>query len=224
MNLWNLIARIFRLPPTSKMHERALYAFLSKEDAADFNSIDPSGWCPIHRAIASSNGEIAKLLIHKCKGIDLNISSCYNHTPLTFAIWKENLKIVEIFIKAGANVDQEDDKGWTPLTMAISKGNLEITTLLSRNGANLDLLNSRNYTPMTKAIALEKVEVIKHLIHCGADVNFNNAAGWTPLRRAIIIENLEIVSLLIERGADINFFDSMGWTPIIFAINNNSTH
>ena len=55
MLLWNLIARIFRLPPTSKMHERALYAFLSKEDVADFNSIDPSGWCPIQRAIENSN-------------------------------------------------------------------------------------------------------------------------------------------------------------------------
>ena len=152
MLLRNLIAKFFKLPPTSKMHERALYAFLSKEDAADFNSIDPSGWCPIQRAIASSNSEIAKLLIHKCKGIDLNVSNCYKHTPLTFAIWKENLKIVEIFIKSGADVDQEDDKGWTPLTMSLSMGNLEIITFLSKSGANLNLVDNKNWSPMFKAL------------------------------------------------------------------------
>ena len=216
MLLRNLIAKFFKLPPTSKMHERALYAFLSKEDAADFNSIDPSGWCPIQRAIASSNGEIAKLLIHKCKGIDLNVSNCYKHTPLTFAIWKENLKIVEILVKSGANVDHQDDNGWTPLTMAILKGNLEITTLLSRNGANLNFLDTRNYTPMTNAIALEKLEVIKHLIDCGADVNYNNLAGWTPLRRATYKDNLEIIQLLIDRGADIEFIDNIGCNFICY--------
>ena len=146
MFLWNWIADFFSQPkanqPTNEIHERELYAFLSKEGAADFNVIDPSGWCPIQRAIDSSNSEITKLLIHKCKGIDLNISNCYKCTPLTFAIWKENLKIVEILVKSGANVDQEDDFGWTPLTMSVSKGNLEIITLLSRNGANLNLFDT----------------------------------------------------------------------------------
>ena len=111
MLLWNLIVDFFRLQPTNEMHERELYAFLSKEDDADFNVVDSSGWCPMQRAIASSNGEIAELLIYKCKGIDLNISNCYEHTPLIFAIYKENSKIVEILIKSGANVDKEDDNG-----------------------------------------------------------------------------------------------------------------
>ena len=109
MVLWNWIADFFTLPkanqPTNEIHERALYAFLSKEGAADFNVIDSSGWSPIQRAIASSNSEITRLLILKCKGIDLNISNCYKCTPLIFAIWKGNLKIVEILVKSGANVD-----------------------------------------------------------------------------------------------------------------------
>ena len=86
---------------------------------------------------------------------------------------ERKLKIVEILVKSGANVDHQDDNGWTPLTIAILKGNLEITTLLSRNGANLNFLYTRNYTPMTYAIHLEKIETIKRLIDCGADVNFN---------------------------------------------------
>ena len=52
---------------------------------------------------------------------DLNTSSCGNHTQLTYAIFKENVEIVEELIKSGADVDQEDDDGWTPLVMAILK-------------------------------------------------------------------------------------------------------
>ena len=51
MVLWNWIADFFTLPkdnqPTNEIHERALYTFLSKEGAADFNVIDSSGWSPI---------------------------------------------------------------------------------------------------------------------------------------------------------------------------------
>ena len=135
--------------PTHEIHERELYAFLSKRGDVDFNIKDAKGWSPIQRAIITSNVEIMKLLIHKSKGADLNKSSCSNHTPLTYAISKDILEIVEALIKSGADVDQEDDLGWTPLTVAIYKGHQDILTLLISNGANLNFIDSKKWTPIT---------------------------------------------------------------------------
>ena len=147
-------------------HKNELFEFLSKKDGTDFNIIDSKGWSPIQRSIIINNVEIMKLLIFKSKGTTLNTSSCFQRTPLTYAISNHRLEIIEQLIDSGANVNQEDNLSWTPLTMATSKGNLEIIALLSRNGANLDLPNSKNYTPMIEAIDMEKLEVTKHLIDC----------------------------------------------------------
>ena len=92
--------------PTHENHERELYAFLSKKGDVDFNLKDSKGWSPIQRAITTSNVEIMKLLIHKFNGGDLNKSSCGKRTPLTYAIHKDILEIVEELIKSGADVDK----------------------------------------------------------------------------------------------------------------------
>ena len=75
-------------------HKLELFAFLAKKSCLDFNIKHSKGWSPIHRAIAKGYAEILKLLIYKSKGADLNTSCCSNHTPLTYAIFKENLEIV----------------------------------------------------------------------------------------------------------------------------------
>ena len=79
---------------THDIHERELFSFLAKKGSEDFNIKDSKGWSPIQRAIATDHVEIMKLLIYKSKGEDLNKSCCSNHTPLTYAIFKENLEIV----------------------------------------------------------------------------------------------------------------------------------
>ena len=184
---------------TNFTHERELFAFLAKKGSVDFNIKDSKGWSPIHRAIVTGHVEIMKLLIYKSKGADLNTSSCSEHTPLTCAILKENLEIVEELIKSGADVDK--DYGWTPLTMAIHKGNQEITILLTRNAANPNFFDSKNWTPISRAIEEENLEITKLLVDNGADVNMADGSSWTPVNYAIFKGKKEIVITLLENGA-----------------------
>ena len=133
---------------------------------------------------------------------DLNTSSSGNHTPLTYAIFKENVEIVEVLIKSGADVDQEDDDGWTPLVMAIDKGNHEITSLLIRNGANPNILDTKKRTPITEAIDKGNLKILKLLVENGANPNMVVEGLRSPL------DKMQMAIFKVLNGANSNFVDT----------------
>ena len=92
---------------TLSHHDEELYTFLSKSDA-NFSKIDDAGWTPMHRAIKIDNIEIVRILILKCNSVDLNFTNQNGNTPLTFAIARGNLKVIELLLKSGADPNFED--------------------------------------------------------------------------------------------------------------------
>lgn len=57
-------------------------------------------------------------------------------TPLGAAIALNNLDLVKVLVRAGANVDLPDAEGRTPLQQATERGNADIIRHLSRQGAS----------------------------------------------------------------------------------------
>lgn len=71
-------------------------------------------------------------------GADLNYVSGLG-TPLTQAIYEENLEIVRILLESGADTSvPEYGEVFPPLTIAAGKGNLEIVQLLVEAGADIN--------------------------------------------------------------------------------------
>ena len=110
--------------PSMEDHKTEIFEFLSQENDTDFNTIDSSGWCPIQRAIYINNPTMTKRLLKLWKGSDLNVPNCSKNTPLTYAISQKNVKIIEMLINFGADLNKEDSLYWTPLRKAIKYGNL----------------------------------------------------------------------------------------------------
>ena len=183
-------------------HKGKLFAYLSKEGNPDFNTEDSHGWSPISRVIELENVEILKLVIYKSKGADLNLPSCSQMTPLTCAIFMENLKICEELINSGANVNQEDDIGWTPLIVAIDRCNCEIILFLSTREANFNLIDSDGWTPLTYAMHKENMEIVELLVENGADMNDHCGSSWNAFYFAISENNMEMVKFFMENGAE----------------------
>lgn len=106
---------------------------------------------------------------------------------------KENtlLKMLEILVKNGADVNMLDKQGSAPLHYALE------TWLL----------------PPERVLNIEKF-----LIDHGADVNLQNADGNTPLHIAVEW-NYQLAELLLENGANVNIINKMGMTPLDIVIN-----
>ena len=145
---------------------------------------------------------LVKLLIHY--GADIDSYDARGNGPLTSAISHKNRKLIQVFLKAGANPNQSysnKDKA-TVLEFAITCSNVEAVKLLLEYGANPNLSFDR-LSPLKYAIGKgeKSYEMVKSLIEAGANVNEQNYFGNSALHLARVYENKKIVELLLRHGA-----------------------
>jgi ankyrin repeat protein len=145
----------------------------------------------------------------------------YYITPLHLVSLLDNVKIAELLIDLGADLNpQEHLQKRTPLHLASDLGNIEIVKLLLEAGAEVNVKNKWDQTPLHFASWWEKWEICKLLIEAGAGINKKNIEGETPLfiaSRNTSDEALAIVKMLVDSGADVDLYDNDHQTPLYIA-------
>jgi ankyrin repeat protein len=157
---------------------------------------------PLHRAALDDLDDVAEWLITS-RSQDPDEHDRYNTTPLYYASSRGNLKVAELLIKHGADVNAQCISDLRPLHVASTNGRLEILRLLIGNGADVNALVSGVWTALYLASKEGHLEVVRALLENGADPN---ELWWTgtPLSEALKLNNLEVAQLLLQYGADIN--------------------
>ena len=121
------------------------------------------------QAIEDENLELVKHVIDL--GVDVNLEDGNGRTPLRIAIYKNNLEIITLLSKNGANLNSIDSLRWTPLTYAIEKKkNLEIVKLLVENGADINDHCGSFANAFQVAILANNLEVVEFFMENGADL------------------------------------------------------
>lgn len=147
--------------------------------------------------------------------LSLSQSADTGHTLVHYAAAKGELKLLELLLDHGADIDARDNRGSTPLHVAAAQGRLETAALLLQRGAALECRDAAGWTPLAAAAAAGQVKVAEFLIERGADIN---ARG--PLRIPILkvaMNHPALITLLLDRGADIEARDGGGTTPLMWA-------
>ena len=148
----------------------------------------------------------------------------YGSTPLFNAISRENIPVVKLLLKNGADINikinrfqnKNDQHYNTPLFKAVDKNNIEIVRLLLEYGVNL---KENNADGKSILFYVKDKNIAKLLIDNGADVNARDSRHQnTPL---FTIDNSEIIKLLISHGADVNARNNIDNTPIFNCIHIN---
>lgn len=78
-------------------------------------------------------------------GADINLRSSDGRTPVIWAAFRNNPKMIEYLATNGANIELEDNQGWNALDIAIIKMNYEAALILRRFG--LKPRDSEMYLP-----------------------------------------------------------------------------
>ncbi|MCW7467870.1 ankyrin repeat domain-containing protein [Leptospira levettii] len=109
----------------------ALVDFLINSET-NINAQDDDGFTPLHFAAMNLESEIVEKLIKKNAKVDL--LDCYNNTPLWRAVFnlkEADMKIIKLFLNAGANPNLKNKNNISPLDFAKKIGNKDLTDLLN---------------------------------------------------------------------------------------------
>ena len=172
---------------------------------------------PLHRAAYYDLVDIAEWLITS-RSHDLDAQNAIHRTPLYYACYRGNMKVIQVLINHGADVNTPRDLDWCPLHAASSEGHLEISRLLIESGANVNAQPSTDGhpTPLSLASRWGHLEIVRMLLENGADHNLQYS-DETPLIIAWKSGRFEVAELLLKYVADINASDIKGDTVLHLA-------
>ncbi|EKV56157.1 ankyrin repeat domain-containing protein [Brachyspira hampsonii] len=149
--------------------------------------------------------------INKYEGDSFNIGGA---TPLMFAIFKGNARIVKQLIDKNANVKARDNEGTSVFLYACGFGNGNIIRMLLVKDRNLVNDKNSDVNGLHYAASLNNLETINFLIK-NVDMNINDrdSNGCTALYYAAYHGKKEAYNLLIKLGANKDIGDNYGVKP-----------
>lgn len=166
-------------------------------EGADPNSqlTHPPGWRPLGAAIeelefGGSIDIVRLLLLH---GAEVNAPYVNSKlTPLHAAMFLENLEVIELLLKAGADPNALSDEDRSPLRFAAEQDDLEMAALFLKYGAASTINDSGGfcgYTALGMAARKPNILMIKLLLNAGADPETCDSDGHTARDNLPLREN-----------------------------------
>jgi ankyrin repeat protein len=144
------------------------------------------------------NGNIKKIHELLENGIDPNLNE-NGYTPLTVALNKSNIDLIELLLRYGAEPNIPNSYGLTALVKSTACGYSEIVEILLDHGANPNLF-SNGYSALIEASYHGYCNIIKILLNYGADINITNNRNETSLISAVDSGHIDVIKLLIKKG------------------------
>lgn len=179
----------------------------------DLNAQDNNGNTALH--LAAQNGlstTIKKLL--KNPSYDKTITNKQGQTALMLAAQQKNQHAINPLIKAGMQLDAQDNNGKTALHYAVEKKNQNMTTILINAGASIDIQDKNNKTPLQ--LAPKNSTIVKALQGHKTKIELENNIFY-----AIYNENEARIKQLLTQDPNNLEIRWNGDTPLLYCLKNN---
>lgn len=158
-----------------------------------------------------NNGGDAKTLIHEESLIQYIIDEIEDEDEDIY------VKMIEILIDNGADVNYFDGEYNAPVFQTIYLNKPKVLKLILEKGANINLIGEEHDTPLTRSALAQNIVLLKLLLPY-ADQNHIDRSGTfhakTPLGLAFHYRNLEMIELLLKYKADPFVNDGEGYLTI----------
>ncbi|KAF4470475.1 ankyrin repeat [Fusarium albosuccineum] len=149
------------------------------------------------------------------QGADVDQTDEDDWTSLHFAAqFSTSWEVLDMLLKAGANVAARSNRGSTALHCAARAPNPEAVRFLVSRGFSTEARTNQGRFALHSAAEEGCSESIRILLDANADMECEDQDGWTPLHFASSGGHLEAVQLLIDRGAIVSSRSHHSRTPL----------
>ncbi|XP_075869157.1 ankyrin repeat domain-containing protein 6b isoform X2 [Nelusetta ayraudi] len=150
---------------------------MSQQDAAEVVALSE------RLLIASHKGQADYVVQLINKGAKVAVTK-YGRSPLHLAAYRGHLEVVRLLLKAGCDLDIQDDGEQTALQRAAVVGNSDVISALVQEGCALDRQDKDGNTALHEVSWHGFSQSVKLLVKGGANVHAKNKAGNTALHLA----------------------------------------
>ncbi|MDT8399023.1 MAG: ankyrin repeat domain-containing protein [Pseudomonadales bacterium] len=158
---------------------------------------------PLIDAIRQRDSAQALALIEQ--GAPVNATETNGTSALHWAVYHNDLPVVERLLRAEAKVSAVNDYDATPMSEAAFYGDIDMVGTLLEAGADADSANAYGQTALMVVARTDKVDLARLLLDHGADVNARESrGGQSALMWAAAKGRPAMLALLIERGAELD--------------------
>jgi ankyrin repeat protein len=153
--------------------------------------------------IQNGNADAALELIDE--GADVNEAQGDGTTPLHWAVYRIDPRLVSALLEHGAQPSAVNAFGSSPLAEAVKIANAGLVEILLKAGADVEARNLDGQTALMLATRAGSLDVAKLLVEHGANVNSKEAwRGQTVLMWAADARFGELTRYLIDNGASVH--------------------
>ncbi|NXM68634.1 ANKR6 protein, partial [Serilophus lunatus] len=170
--------------------------------------------------VAAYKGQVENVVQLINRGAKVAVTK-NGRTPLHLAAHKGHLHVVQILLKAGCDLDIQDDGDQTALHRAAVVGNTDIITTLIQEGCALDRQDKDGNTALHEACWHGFSQSAKVLVKAGANVLAKNKAGNTPLHLACQNSHSQSTRVLLLGGSRADLKNNAGDTCLHVAARYN---
>lgn len=132
--------------------------------------------------------------------------------------------MIDALLKAGADINAYDDRGFTPLILAAYNGQSAAVETLITKGADACRPDRDQGNTAQMGVAFKGEDgIAARLLKAGCNVNARNHAGQTALMMASLFSRTRQVDMLLAAGADRTIQDAAGRSASSVAADQGNT-